>query len=305
MSSIFASSGDVLIDRRFSYAQALLEEQDWDAAAEMLHEISTLAPAWPAVWFALGQAENNRANCSAARVAFRQVIALDPMDSLGAGAELARLGDRNAELSPAFVRTLFDQYADRFETHLVDALAYRGPELLVSLLNKFEGKDRRFLRGLDLGCGTGLMGKALAGRIDHLTGIDLAPRMVAKATESGGYHTAETAEAITYLGNQDADSFDLIIAADVLPYIGDLTDFMRETARTLAPGGLLLATAQTCDGNGFKMGEDLRFHHSAPYLASMLKAAEFRQSTIEPCVKRLDRGAPVASLALLAERPST
>lgn len=305
MAAIFASSGDMLVDRRFSYARALIDDGDWDAAADMLIEIAELAPMWPAAWFALGQAQSGRDNRASAEHAFREVIKLDPADALGAGAELARLGDIDAALSPAFIRTLFDQYADRFESHLVDTLAYRGPELLVGLLDQTHGPAQRFRSALDLGCGTGLMGKALAGRIDHMTGIDLAPRMVAKAKESGTYQTTETAEAVAFLSDQPSALFDLVIAADVLPYIGDMTHFMQHSARVLAPGGILLATAQTFDGNSFKMGSDLRFHHSAPYLSRMFEAAGLTPRKMEPCIKRLDRGEPVASLAFLAERQPT
>jgi predicted TPR repeat methyltransferase len=305
MAAIFASSGDILVDRRFSYARALMDEHDWDAAVDMLLEITDIAPKWPAVWFALGQAESNRKDHTAAKRAFCQVIKLDPTDALGAGAELARLGDTQSALSPAFVRTLFDQYADRFESHLVETLAYRGPELLVGLLDQTYGREQRFKRALDLGCGTGLMGKALAGRIDHLTGIDLAPRMVARAKDSGTYQATEIAEAVAVLSDQPNELFDLVIAADVLPYIGDLTNFIQHSARVLAPGGLLLSTAQTRAGDGFAMGEDLRFHHSAPYLLRMLELAGLTKHKMEPCIKRLDRGKPVASLAFLAERQPT
>ncbi len=33
-------------------------------------------------------------------------------------------------MTPAYVAALFDDYAPRFEAHLTQALAYRGPQIL-------------------------------------------------------------------------------------------------------------------------------------------------------------------------------
>jgi predicted TPR repeat methyltransferase len=297
-----ASSGDLLVDRRFSYALGLMDAEDWTAASALLSDMTALAPSWPHLWFTLGQALRMQGDTEGARQAFDRARVLDPEDAAGAGAELARMGDPSQGLSPAFVRTLFDQYADRFETHLVDQLGYRGPELMMAMLYKACDNTQSFQRGIDLGCGTGLMGKALDGRVAHLTGVDLAPRMVARAEASGIYQATVVADAVAFLKTRTDHSHDLICAADVLPYLGDLTDFFAESARVLTPGGVLLATAQSCDGEMFLMGDDLRFHHSAPYLANMISKASFNHQMIDACAKRMDRGQPVASWVLCARR---
>src|ERR1700719_5185416 len=87
-------------------------------------------------------------------------------------------------MPPAYVRALFDQYAPRFETALVDDLGYRGPALLFKavLATRLAVKKPAFFkRAIDLGCGTGLAATAFAREVDHFIGIDLSPRMIEKA----------------------------------------------------------------------------------------------------------------------------
>ena len=67
----------------------------------------------------------------AAIAAFQQVCALDAEDRLGAGLHLVRLGALAAgDMPAAYVRTLFDQYAPRFDAALTEGLGYRGPAIL-------------------------------------------------------------------------------------------------------------------------------------------------------------------------------
>ena len=67
----------------------------------------------------------------------------------------------------AYVQTLFDQYAPRFEAALVGDLGYRGPELLFKAVLAARAAVRKpafFKRAIDLGCGTGLAAAAFASR---------------------------------------------------------------------------------------------------------------------------------------------
>ena len=70
----------------------------------------------------------------------------------------------------AYVQALFDQYAPRFESALVDDLGYRGPALLfkaVLSVRAAAGKPAFFKRAIDLGCGTGLAATAFAREVDR------------------------------------------------------------------------------------------------------------------------------------------
>jgi len=81
-------------------------------------------------------------------------------------------------MPPAYLRALFDQYAPKFASALVDDLGYRGPALLFRAVLAARHAVRKpafFKRAIDLGCGTGLAAAAFAKEVDHFTGFDLSP----------------------------------------------------------------------------------------------------------------------------------
>src|ERR1700704_2435624 len=158
------SSGDLIADRRYAIAQDFLARGDLPAAADLLAQAIEAAPQFCSAWFCLGETREKLGERSAAVAAFQQVCALDPEDRLGAGLHLVRLGALPAgDMPAAYVRSLFDQYAARFDTALTDGLAYRGPALLRDAIAQVCAAAQRpmqFPDMLDLGCGTGLAGAA-------------------------------------------------------------------------------------------------------------------------------------------------
>ena len=119
--------------------------------------------------------------------AFNRVLVLDPADHLGAAIRLAEMNSRAAPLraSRSYVRHLFDGYAPRYDTHMRQALSYRGPEAMLELALPHWPASPRFAAIADLGCGSGLSGAAFRPFTDYLVGIDLSPRMtgLAEATD--------------------------------------------------------------------------------------------------------------------------
>src|SRR5262249_1312301 len=141
----------------------------------------------------------------------------------GAGARLARLGERAADgaITNSHVAALFDEYAPRFERSLVGDLAYRGPALLKTALSNVR-QPLAFRRMLDLGSGTGLAGEAFQASCVEMIGVDLSQAMLAKAGSKGLYRNLLCQDALAFLENQPAASAELVLAADVFVYLGDL-----------------------------------------------------------------------------------
>ena len=282
---------DAIAERRYSYARAAAAEGDWTTAAEVFEQALERAPRWSAAWFALGEARERLGDASGAAAAFRTARETDPSDALGAGGRLALLGEgpMRGALSPAYVARLFDDYASRFETHLRDELHYRGPELITAALDRLD-PIRRFSRCLDLGCGTGLAGAALRGRVDALIGVDLSPRMVAEARRRGIYDVLEVGDAVALLASGPAGAFDLIVAADVLVYIGDLRPAFRAVARALANDGQFAFSLESFDGEGFRLGAAMRFAHSESHVRRTARAASLRPVVLAAEWARRERG---------------
>src|SRR3981081_3489106 len=274
---LFMSSGDLVADRRFDFARDLKMKGDLVAAADLLLQAIELAPGFASAWFTLGQIREQLGEDDAATAAFRKARQADPEDRHGASLRLILLGAQELSGMPqAYVRTLFDQYAPRFETALVDDLGYRGPALLFKAVLAARHAVRKpafFKRGIDLGCGTGLAASAFASEVDHFIGIDLSPRMVERARASGLYAQLEVSDMVEGLRGRPDASADLILAADAMVYLSDLAPLLREAARVLGPGGLIAFTAETHGGDGVILGEGLRYAHAAGYVRAALGEA--------------------------------
>lgn len=303
---VMSSSGDLLADRRYAWAKGLVEAGDFAAAADLLAEVTALAPGWAAGWFALAQARQNAGNRLGAREAFRHCAGLDPDDVLAARLHLARLEGTNAapEMSPAYVRGLFDQYAAGFDEHLTGALRYRGPEVLRAAIMTAcaaKGRAARFARVLDLGCGTGLMARILATDADAIAGVDLSPRMAAQAEATRLYDKVTTGDVVEFLRDQTTTT-DLIVAADVLVYIGDLEPLLGAMAPILARDGFVAFTVQKQDMPGYSLGPDMRYHHSRAYLSEVATAHGFRFALCDEVSTRHDQGVAVPGLVMVLGR---
>ena len=191
-------------------AKAAAEDGDWTAAAEMFAQAIEQAPDWPPAWFALAEARQELGGLAGAAAASRRTLEADPSDAQGAAARLAQFGEPEppAAMPEAYVTRLFDDYAPRFDKHLTENLTYRAPALIVEALDA-AAPGRRFASALDIGCGAGLMGEAIRDRVDRLTGVDLAPAMIARARGRGVYDTLEAADVTAYSTRSAPGAFGL------------------------------------------------------------------------------------------------
>jgi predicted TPR repeat methyltransferase len=301
------SSGDLTADRRYGYARDLLKEREFTAAADLFRQVLELTPQWAPAWFGLGEALEQIGDRQGAIEAFQRVRALLPEDILGAGVRLARLGVADARMTPGYVAALFDEYAERFDDHLVKALCYTGPQVVMEALESIcrgTGRPFHFHRAADLGCGTGLMAAAMGKHVLSMYGVDLSPAMAKRACRSGLYAEdgVSCGDLVGFLAGQTAGTFDLLLAADVFVYIGDLASVFHAARCALQPGGLLAFSVQSDPGDGYRLGEDLRFHHSAAYLRQTAGAVGLSVLHLAPCVTRQDGGRPVEGLAAVLRR---
>jgi predicted TPR repeat methyltransferase len=302
------SSGDLIADRRYAIAQDFLARHDLAAAADLLAQAIEAAPRFASAWFTLGETRERLGERSAAVAAFQQVCALDPEDRLGAGLHLVRLGALPAgDMPAAYVRTLFDQYADRFDAALTDGLAYRGPAVLRDAIEKACAAARRpmnFPDMLDLGCGTGLAGAAFRPLVRRLTGVDLSERMIAAAAAKNIYDRLETGDLLAFLQAEAREraAYSLVLAADVFAYLAWLPPVVAAAARVLAPHGLIGFTTETHAGDDVILGEKLRYAHGAAHVRAAVTGAGLRLRSLAPASTRSEAGVAVPGLVVVAER---
>jgi predicted TPR repeat methyltransferase len=303
--STFASSGNLIADRRYAFGRELAARGDLAAAADLFAQATEAAPAFAAAWFAFGEASAKLGDRAGAVAAFEKALAFDPDDRGGAALHLAQLGaaDPAQAMSSAYVRTLFDQYAPRFDGAL-EALAYSGPQLLRDAVMR--ARPAKFAATLDLGCGTGLAGEAFRPLVAHLTGVDLSPGMIARCRAKGIYDRLETGELMAFLEAERAaqQRYDLVIAADVFAYLYDLASVVRAVADVLDPGGVVAFTIETHEDEGVALGEKLRYRHGAGHVSAAIAAAGLALVELMPATTRVEAGEAVPGIVAVARQRS-
>jgi predicted TPR repeat methyltransferase len=260
----------------------------------------------PRLWYALAEAYRAQGRLDDAIDAYDRCLELDGDDRLGATLGLALCGADPAPPAPppAYVAQLFDDYAGRFDSELTGRLGYCGPELLKNLLTAAE-QDRQFACTYDLGCGTGLMGPLLREKTSRLVGVDLSAKMVEQARQRGVYDELAVAEITGWLRGQKILSADLIVAADVLVYLGDLQPFFEAARRALSADGVLLFSleADADPQTEYRLHDGHRYTHGAAAVQTLLTYCGFTRVSITPASTRQNQGVPVPGLLVLAGSP--
>ena len=261
----------------------------------------------------LGNALLERGATQEAIACFEQVVRLDPEN--GVKHLVAALSGSDSERAPSeYVATLFDEYAHKFDSHLVGALRYSVPEKLADLLRPYSDPDGEKWIILDLGCGTGLSGAAIAPYARQLVGVDLSAKMLEKARERNLYHRLEQLDLLTMMRGEAAASYDVVSAADVFVYLGKLDELVHQAQRLLRPGGFFAFSVESLEAltddtaslstrRDYQLNTTGRYAHSIAYLARMAAHNGFDVLSTTGTQSRLDKGKPVQGYLALWRRP--
>ncbi len=285
----------------FRHGQTLQALDRHDEALPSYERALALDAALPQAWINRAGILERSGRTADAIAAYREAIARGAERELVAF-YLAPLVGRHAASAPrSYVQGLFDDYADRFDAHLLGALRYRGHEILVDALQR-AAPGRRFAHALDLGCGTGLCGRLLKPLAARLDGVDLAPQMLAQAQRLNVYHTLVQADISEHLRGTDADH-DLVCAADVFTYVGDVEPVFDALTRVLLPGGVFAFSVEAApDSVEFELRASLRFAHSRRHLDAL---AQRHGYTLLHCARqpmREDQHRPIDALYVVLTR---
>ncbi len=240
-------------------------------------------------WLEAGEAER-------ALREFSSLHAYEPADVLD-----RRIAEANAMLqapraNSRYVQHLFDQFSVNYDERMLGSLAYRAPDILRDLYGFVaSGGGRADI--LDLGCGTGLVAAAFADIASRIDGIDLSPQMIVKARARGLYADLAVADLESFL-TSDGRTYDLIVAADTLVYLGDLAPTLAGVRGRLKHGGFFLFTVEKAEGQGFELGPKRRWRHGEEYLRTVAANAGLDLAGLLAASPRNEAGVPVDGFAV-------
>eukprot|EP00995_Heteronema_vittatum_P008783 NODE_402_length_1406_cov_320.093589_g296_i0.p1 GENE.NODE_402_length_1406_cov_320.093589_g296_i0~~NODE_402_length_1406_cov_320.093589_g296_i0.p1 ORF type:complete len:319 (-),score=102.66 NODE_402_length_1406_cov_320.093589_g296_i0:49-1005(-) len=312
-------------------ARACSQLKDSELKLSLLHLLLELDPPdKAALYYRIGQLNRLLNRREACKAAYEMCLTLDPNNSL-AQYKLAMENGVTLSTAPAaYVASLFDTYANTFDDHLVGTLKYRTPGLLlracldVAQLNQpSPAASPRWRRCADLGCGTGLAGVLFRPYVDFLLGVDLSGKMVDEARRKACYD-----ELVVGLLEQPLEAvgpdglYDLIIAADVLVYLGDLGPLFSTLVRATSPGALVGFSVEaaeppgtaTAAGDaeartmevGYRLTETGRFVHYDNYIQGLARRHGLATLRNDSVVLRQSAHQPVWGVLYVLQRaPAT
>jgi predicted TPR repeat methyltransferase len=214
---------------------------------------------------------------------------------------ITKIANYSTKAERLYTTSIFDNFAKTFENTL-GKLSYDIPEKLARVVYAV---DRRTdLDILDAGCGTGLCGSHFRARARYLVGVDLSANMLAEAGGKLLYDDLVEADLVSFMENKPA-SFDLVVSADVLVYIGDIAPLAQAAYLTLRPGGICIVSVESLDddvGSPFILKPSGRYQHTSQYVYEAFTTAGFTVDPLQKTTVRLEVGIPVPAWIVLARK---
>ncbi len=177
-----------------------------------------------------------------------------------------------------FVRGIFDAFALDFED-VLNSLDYSVPSIMSDCLSSLAKNIRlKKMSILDAGCGTGLCGKYLKkyAKIRGLEGVDLSEKMLEVAYLKNIYHKLYCQDICKFLAS-NKKRYDLINAADVYTYFGDLERLFSLLYSSLKKEGRILfsVSENSTNNDDYFLSLSGRFVHKKSYVENLLEAKGF------------------------------
>ena len=122
--------------------------------------------------------------------------------------------------------------------------------------------------------------------------------MLARARARSVYTELHHAELVAHLKSCPDGSFDVVTAADVFVYVGDLRPGLAEIARVLRPRGVAVISLEAGTDAGYRILPSGRFAHHRDYLqrAPATRASSCSTCKSGSCAFNGDAGAGISSL---------
>ena len=174
-------------------------------------------------------------------------------------------GYTSKEPPKEYVKNLFDDYAEKFDDSLVGGLQYQLPFIIKDIIQKTSSSKSKFLKTIDLGCGTGLSGKNLREISKNLSGVDISENMISKAKELNIYDNLFVGDIVEVLSSV-REKYDLFVALDVLIYVGDVESIFKVVREYCHRESLFVFSIEVQEEDGYSLLKSSRYAHSDSYI---------------------------------------
>ena len=234
---------------------------------------------------------------------YQKALALDPNNAEIKHILHALTEDKIPDEAPAeYVSHLFDNYAGSYDKHLTGILEYSVPEKLHELVTTEVNPTPHSLNIADIGCGTGLCGARFRQDARSLIGVDLSADMLAIADQKNIYDQLINSAVDQALAT--LNDLDLIVAADVFTYIGNLTAVFTAAHQALSSSGYFAFSieALTNSKDDYHLQKTIRYAHNKNYIETLCHRHGFSIISVENTLLRKNKTIPITGYLYLLKR---
>lgn len=212
-----------------------------------------------------------------------------------AGHTLAALTGATDPNMTEYVKRLYDAFADTYDDKMTQLKVIAMPEAITLLPEHIEGNV------LDLGCGTGLFGRLMKGHIHHLTGVDISPKMIEHARQTGTYQSLITDDIIHFLYQQDT-MYSLIVGIEIIPYMSEINNFFEQVYKHLLPDGLFALSVEITTEPAPTLALSGRYVYPRAYITDSLRQVGFKMTTEKHISLRREGNGFADGLVIVAQK---
>ena len=269
-------------------ALVLKDLQEYDEAANLLLNALKLSPEIEEISINLSEtiALLARTQVQKAKSYAKRWLELCP-NNIFAQKQIATLQGEYFENNHLYSERLFDNFADNYEL-VMQNLGYSA----ALAVGRIVGNEQAVI--VDLGCGTGLMGKVLKNPQRTLIGVDVSQKMLDKAKDKNFYSKLIKDDIVHYLTfNHD---FDVAIMADVVGYLQNF-----ETVIQLLRKKIIVFTIETSKENRYEVDNSGRYKYNPDYIEKLLQENGFKSIYREDIVLRKEAGENVCGVIFRGE----
>jgi SAM-dependent methyltransferase len=167
---------------------------------------------------------------------------------------------------PTTERLIVENYQSNEESYLIYLIHIATYKHCINFVS---GK-----RVLDYGCGTGYGTALISNNCLQITGIDVSPEAIAHAQS---HYNAPNLSYLQVKPAEDAplpfpdSSFDVVLSFQVIEHVQDVSVYLREIERVLAPGGYIIIATPDRSSRLFSFQKPWNMWHLREYTQDQLR----------------------------------
>ena len=221
---------------------------------------------------------------------YKKLMKIDPKNISAKYLVSALSGESVSSTPNEYVQTVFDNYSESYEQSLVNELSYSVPSQLRETFDLTFPKTYQIKNCLDLGCGSGLAAMEFSDICDSFLGVDLSEKMLQLASSKDIYRSLFATDIESFL-NQNEELFDLILAADVFTYVGELRAIFDKLTNCATDSCIFcFSTELLKSGETFELQKSGRFAYTREYITQTAQNTGWQIVNTKAIGLRKERG---------------